>query len=339
MTVHKKAWELTKDTFVRFSDNGGSLLGAAIAFYTLLSIAPLLLVVLAVAGWVLGEEAARGQLVDQLSLYIGKDTAQMVSNLVQTLHDTQMGTNATLIGTVLVLWTAARLFGQLQDALNQLWHVRTEFKGLRISVLTLAYKKLVSFLLVLTVGAMFIAFIIATTVASALKGFLGDQLPGSYLLWSAAPTSIGLVLIGVLVTLLYRFLPDATVAWRDAAAGAAVTAVLFAIAEFPLSYYLAHQGVETAYGAAGSLVLLLLWVYYSAQIFFLGAQFTILVAEKGGRRLQPDATAILVEEVPVDKLAAMEAHDAGAEGPDRDDASDRSDGSDGSAVQPSASLH
>ena len=294
MSVLKKVWQLVYNTYTRFSDNGGSLLGAALAFYTIVSIAPLLLVLIAVAGFIFGDDVASGHLVGQLTAYVGEYTAKAVNELVQGLRRSQGGTHATLVGIVLVLWGASRLFGQLQDALNQLWQIRTEFKNIKESVLTLAYKKFISFLLVFAAGGAFVAVIIGSTVASTVKGIVGDDLPGSDFWWSAVPAMIVFVWMGILMAVFLRILPDATIAWRDAAMGSVVTAVLFGLAEFPLNYYLAHQGIETVYGAAGSLILFLFWVYYCAQIFFFGAQFAVVYGESQGRQLRPDASAVLL---------------------------------------------
>jgi membrane protein len=293
----RRAFTLIKDTFSRWSDNGGSLLGAALAFYTILSVAPLLLLVLAIVGAVLGEDAASGELYRELSRMMDGRAAHGVANLVKALRESHAG--ATLMGTLLLVWSGTRVFSQLQSALDQLWHIRTEVKDIKLSVVSTLYKQLIAVALVLLVGGLIIASVILSSLAALLKGALGSALPGSALVWGVANVGLTVSLLSCLFATIYRYLPDGAVGWRDAWVGACVTSALFVVAEYPLTYYLGRQGVETAWGAAGSLVVFLLWVYYSAQVFFLGAQFTVVYAEAHGRGVRPDPSAFLVREEPV----------------------------------------
>ncbi|HET6346166.1 MAG TPA: YihY/virulence factor BrkB family protein [Myxococcota bacterium] len=293
----RRGFTLIRDTFYRWSDNGGSLLGAALAFYTILSVAPLLLLVLAIVGAVLGEDAASGELYRELSRMMDGRAAHWVSNLVTALRESHAG--ATVMGTLVLVWSGTRVFSQLQSALDQLWRIRTEVKDIKLSIVSTLYKQLIAVGLVLLVGGLIIASVILSSLAALLKGALGEALPGSALVWGLANVGLTVSLLSCLFATIYRYLPDGAVGWRDAWVGACVTAVLFAVAEYPLTYYLGRQGVETAWGAAGSLVVFLLWVYYSAQVFFLGAQFTVVYAEAHGRGVQPDPSAFLVREEPV----------------------------------------
>jgi membrane protein len=294
----KRVFGLAKDTFYQWQDNGGSLLGAALAFYTILSVAPMLLLVLAVVGAVVGEDAASGELFRELRGVMDARAAHWLADLVKTLRQSHGG--ATLMGTVVLVWTGTRVFSQLQSALDQLWHIRTEVKDIKVSLLTTLYKQLLAVALVLLVGGLITAFIILSSVAAVLKGALGAALPGSGLVWGLTNICLTVTLLSCLFATIYRYLPDGVVSWRDARVGGLVTALLFVLAEYPLTYYLGTQGVDTAYGAAGSLVVFLLWVYYSAQVFFLGAQFTVVYAAANGRSVQPDATAFLIKEEPVE---------------------------------------
>jgi membrane protein len=295
----KSVYSLAKQAVMNFLDNGGPLLSAALAFYSILSIAPLALVAVYFAGLFFGEEAANAQLRHSLQDYVGEASADALASVMEKLRNSQGGRSASIVGFGLLFFGAARLFGQLQDALNQLWHVRTEFKTLKSGVLVTLYKKAVAFVLVVGFGALLSLLIVVSALSGAVKQVLGSSLPGSQWMWAVWPLVTTAVGICVAFTLIYRLMPDATVAWRDALVGAAVAGVLFALAEWPLSFYLSHQGVESAYGAAGSLVVLLLWIYYAAHIFFLGAQVSKVVADSQGRYLRPDAMAVLVRQVVV----------------------------------------
>lgn len=303
----RKLYEIGRDTIFRFLDNGGPLLSAALAFYSLISAAPVVLTAVFMAGLVFGEDAAAGTLQQQLSNYIGLESAQTVGKVVTALRKAQTGTHATLIGAGLILFTASRLFSQMQDALNQLWRVRTEFKDIKVGVLITFYKKLIALALVLTVGAGLTAFLLIMALASTAKDLLGTALPGADWLYRSVPGVCTTVLATAMFTMIYRWVPNARVAWRDAAIGAAVAAVLFTMAEWPLSYYLTHGGVDSALGAAGSFIVFPFWVYYSAQIFFIGAQLTRVLADKGGRQPRPDDMAVIIKEIPVEQPAADDA--------------------------------
>ena len=296
----RKLYEIGRDTVFRFLDNGGPLLSAALAFYSLISAAPVVLTAIFMAGLVFGEDAAAGTLQEQLSHWIGRDSAQTVGKVVTTLREAQTGTHATLIGAGLILFTASRLFGQLQDALNQLWRVRTEFKDIKVGVVITLYKKLIALALVLTLGAGFTIFLLFMAVAASVKGLLGSALPGAEWMWQMLPVLCTTALVMAMFTMIYRWVPNARVAWRDAAVGAAVAAVLFTGAEWPMSYYLTHGAVSSALGAAGSFIVFPFWVYYSAQIFFIGAQLCRVLADSAGRLPQPDEMAVIIKEIPVE---------------------------------------
>ena len=297
----RKLYEIGRDTVFRFLDNGGPLLSAALAFYSLISAAPVVLTAIFMAGLVFGEDAAAGTLQEQLSHYIGLESAQTVGKVVTALREAQTGTHATLIGAGLILFTASRLFSQLQDALNQLWRVRTEFKNIKAGVIITVYKKLIALALVLTIGAGLTTFLLIMAVASTAKGLLGTALPGAEWLYQSVPVVCTTLLITAMFTMIYRWVPNARVAWRDAAVGAAVAAVLFTMAEWPLSYYLTHGAVGSALGAAGSFIVFPFWVYYSAQIFFIGAQLCRVLADDAGRQPRPDDMAVIIKEIPVEQ--------------------------------------
>lgn len=279
---------LLRETAVGFSKRNGSTLAAAIAYQTLFSIAPLLVIAVAVAGWVFGEQAVAGELVSQIEGVVGPETAVLIQNLISSASQGSSGTIATFISVIIMFFGASGLFGQIKVALNQIWDVApppTE-TGLQ-GVIQAVKSKLLAFLLVILIGVLLLVLLAVTTVLSALGGYLSGWWVGGLL-----PVLNNVVLIGataVLFAIIFRILPDAEVAWRDVGLGALVTAVLFGLGEYLIGLYLSRTSAGSTYGAAGSLVVALLWVYYSAQIFLFGAEFTQVYANKFGSRVVSEA--------------------------------------------------
>lgn len=297
--IFRNAWRLGRRTVNQYLDNGGPLLGAALAFWAILSVAPLMLVVLSIIRWVLGDDATHNDLPGQLSVAVEPHAADWVESLVTNLQRSEAGPGAGVIGTLLLLWSASRLFQQMQDALNQLWRIRREAASVKQNVVTTVQRLASAMAMVFILGGTLVVAIILSTLAAGLRGAMGESLPGSHLAWSTLTLGLSMSLLGVLFTLVYRLLPDAHVSWSDSAVGASVTAVVFCATEYPLSFYLGSQGIDSAFGAAGSLVTFLLWVYYCAQVFFLGAQFTAVWAESHGRGIRPMAGARVLREGPL----------------------------------------
>lgn len=295
----RNAWRLGRQTINKFLDHGGPLLGAALAFWAILSVAPLMLVVLSIIRYVLGDAATQNDLPGQLSVAVEPHAADWVESLVNNLQRSEAGPGAGVIGSLLLVWSASRLFQQMQDALNQLWCIRRDATSVKQNVLTTLQRFGSAMAMVFILGGMLVVAITLSTLAAGLRGAMGETLPGSHLMWSTFTVGLSISLLGALFTLVYRLLPDAHVSWGDAAIGASVTALIFCATEYPLSYYLGSQGIDSAFGAAGSLVTFLLWVYYCAQVFFLGAQFTAVWAESRGRGIRPCEGARLVQEGPM----------------------------------------
>ena len=284
-----RAARLAKQTVSAFSDNGGPLLAAGLSFYALLSIGPLLLVVLALAGYVLEAvfEGSHADLVAHISGWMAPEAAHIAADLLTALRDAQETTQAGFLGTALLLWSATRLLRQLQDALHQLWNVRMTSASVTRSVWATIRQQAQIVGMLLLIGAMLVISVATGSASAAFRGAFGALLPGSELWWSAVTVGTTIACLTLLFALLLRILPAVTVAWRDAFVGAFVTALLFAALQYPLSYYLGQQGVPGLFGATGSLVMFLLWVYWAAQLFFLGAQFTLVWAHAHRRRLAP----------------------------------------------------
>ena len=273
---------LLKDTASAWSADYAPSMGAALSYYTLFSIAPLLLIVIAIAGFVFGADAARGEIFGQLAGLIGPDGAKAVEGLLQAADRPRQGVIATIAGVATLVLGATTVFGELQNALDRIWRApaRAASKGWW----NLLRTRLLSFGMILG-----IAFLLTVSlVASAAIAALGKWWGAAEILAHVLEVVLSFGLTTVLFALIYKFIPRVHVAWRDVWIGAAVTALLFAVGKFLIGLYLGKSSVASSFGAAGSLVVLMLWVYYSAQIFLFGSEFTWVYAhEHGSRRGEP----------------------------------------------------
>jgi len=280
MKVLSDGWRLLKDTVVSFIDDDALSRGAAIAFYTTTSMAPLLLIVIAIAGLAFGRDAARNAIISQLSGLMGVQTAEVLQSAVASAAGKSSGIVATIIGIITLIATASGVFGEMQSALNAIWKVTP--KGTTVSRLIRA--RATSLGLVAALGFL---LMVSLAMSAALAAF-GDQLnavlPFGKLILSAVNFVVSLILIGVLFAAIYKILPDRRLEWRDVIVGAAATALLFTVGKSLIGWYIGSSAVASSYGAAGALIVLLLWVYYSAEIFLLGAEFTKVYANRHGSK-------------------------------------------------------
>lgn len=275
----KTIWVLFKETFSEWSEDKASRLAAALAYYTVFSIAPLLIIAIAVAGLVFGQEAARGQLDNQIQGLVGQQSAELIQTMVESASKPTSGIIATVLAIATILFGASGLFGQLQEALNTIWEV--EPKPGR-GILGIIKDRFLSFTMVLGIGFLLLVSLVLSALLSALDTYLTDLLPGSIYLLQILNFVISFGVITLLFAMIYKILPDVKIAWSDVWIGAAVTSLLFALGKFLIGLYLGRSSAGSAYGAAGSLVILLLWIYYSAQILLFGAEFTQVYAKKYG---------------------------------------------------------
>lgn len=275
-------WPLLRETFRDFSRHGGRVLSGSIAFYALLSFVPLVLVALAIAGALVDEEAARGALVHDLSRWVGEDGGRTIATL---LRRPDVGFRiASVPSIVLAVYASTRLFGALVYAIHQMWGVRARSGGgLKGMAQKQLRKRALSFAMVILVGVVLVALVIAKTTFAAMT---------KHLHWSHGAEVLeilGSLVITILVfAALFRVLPDVVIATRDLIVGATVTALLFSLGANLIAVYVGRKAIGSTFGAAGSVVLLLLWVHYSAQIFFLGVSFTAVWARSRGRPIAPN---------------------------------------------------
>jgi membrane protein len=273
------------DTTLSFIDDEALSRGAAIAFYAITSLAPVLLIVIAVAGLVFGQEAAQNAISGQFSALMGKQAADLLESVIASASAESSGVLATIVGMVTLIATASGVFGEMQAALNTIWKTRS--RGTILSRLVRA--RIASLGLV---GALGFLLIVSLAVSAGLTAFANhlDTLPVGALFLSVLNFAISLLLFAVLFGAIYKVLPDRTLQWKDVVVGALMTSVLFNLGKTVIGWYLGSSAVASSYGAAGGLIVLLLWVYYSAQIFLFGPEFTKIYANAhGSKRKRPVA--------------------------------------------------
>jgi membrane protein len=294
-------WALLKESIDLWTSNNAFQLAGALAFYTLFSLAPLLIIVISITGMVFGEEAVRGEIASQIDQYIGSDAAAMVQEAVRNSRIEEAGILPTLLGVGAVLFGATTVFAQLQAALNAIWGVtaRPSRRGIVVFVLS----RIVSFGMVLVIGFLLLMSFLMTMAVRAMVRFAEHWIPFPSVFVSSLDLGISLVVAFLLFGLIFKVLPDVRLSWGNVARGAALTAVLFVLGQYFISLYLTHSGPASTYGAAGALVLILMWVYYSALIIFFGAAFTRANVRRRGGIIHPSAGAVkvhteIVEEPP-----------------------------------------
>ncbi|HSP96212.1 MAG TPA: YihY/virulence factor BrkB family protein [Candidatus Dormibacteraeota bacterium] len=268
------AWNVVQETYARWSADDGPRLAASLAFYTMFSLAPLLVVAIAIAGLFLGREAVHGQLVAQIVDLVGRDGASAIEDLIA--HASRAGESvvASAIGFLVLLFGASSVVGELKASLNTIWDV--PYGG--TAVLGFVRERLMSIALVLGIGfVLLVSLVISACLAAASQYLHGDVAAG---LWIAVNVAVTLCIESALFALMFKLLPDAHVRWAEVWFGALCTAVLFELGKLLVGLYLGRAGLASAYGAAGSLVVVLVWVYYSAQILFFGAELTRVVAQR-----------------------------------------------------------
>lgn len=273
-------WEVLREAANEWMEDKASQLGAAMAFYSVLSLAPLLVIAIAIAALVFGEQEAKDQLAEQMTELMGPAGAEAVVSLIQQAQQPRAGTIAALLGLATLLFGASGVFGQLQDAMNTIWEVKPQPLG----VWGYIRSRFLSFAMVLGTGFLLLASLVLSAWVTGISDLLARQMEGLDAIAQMANQLISFGIVMVLFALIFRMLPDTNVAWRDVWFGAAITALLFSIGKYLIGLYLGTSSVGSAYGAAGSLVVLVLWIYYSAQIMFFGAEITQVWARKFGSR-------------------------------------------------------
>lgn len=279
-------WTIIKQTFSEFLDDNVLKLSAALAYYTVFSLPAMLLILISVSGIFLGKDAIQGKLFWQINQYVGNDAGRQIQDILSKIALSENNVIATIIGAVMLVISATGIFGEIQDSINSIWGLRTKPKK---GLIKLVLNRLLSFSMILVLGFVLVVSLVLNSLLDAFIGRLDDVIPESILQYAFIINYI--LIIGVVSTLfagIFKVLPDAHVKWKDVYRGAFFTTFLFILGKFLISYYLQQTTVIASYGGAGSLIILLLWVYYSAMILYLGAEFTQVYAQHLGSAITPN---------------------------------------------------
>ena len=275
-----EGWRLLKQTYAEWGEDDAAQLAASLAYYTIFSLAPLLVVAIAVAGLVFGREAVQGEIVRQIDGVVGPDGARAIQDLIVNASQPTESVLASLVGFLALLFGASGVVGQLKAALNRIWEVPAKSAGF----LGVVRERLTSFALVLGIGFVLLVSLAINAALTAAGTYLGASVFGDESVWLSLNVIVTFGVEAALFALMFKLLPDTDVRWAEVWIGAAVTALLFEVGKLLVGIYLGRAGIGSAYGAAGSLIVVLVWVYYSAQILFFGAEFTQVYARHRPRR-------------------------------------------------------
>lgn len=305
----KQFFSLLKEAAAGWQADNASRLAASLAYYALFSVAPAIMIALAVAGFAFGREAAESRLFSQITQWVGPESAEMIQTLLASLD--RPGSNLLLAtaGLAAVFYGASNLFGQLGDALNTVWNVAPDPER---GTMAFIKNRLSAFAMVLTVGFLLLVSLFVSAAITTVDEFFAHLVPelvNWVLLLRIVDLLLSFLLITALVAAVYKVLPNVTIAWRDVLVGAAVTAFFFTLSKFLVGLYLGYSGVSSAYGAAGSIILLMLWIYYMAQVFLFGAEFTYVYANTHGSRIRTGRYGITVQRQFVTAQAKVVAKD------------------------------
>jgi len=285
--------EVFKAAFAEWSDDKASRLAAALAYYSAISLAPLLIVLLGIAGLFFGREAATGRIAAQVQGLVGEQSAQVIQDIIKNADKPTTSLISSIIGTVILLLGASGVFGALQDGLDTVWEVKPKpGRG----VLGIIKDRFLSLTMVLGVGFLLLVSLALSAALAAFGTYLGGVLPLPQLVLEIINLVLSFVVITLLFALIFKVLPDVEIAWNDVWIGAAITALLFTVGKLAIGLYLGRSAVGNSYGAAGSLVVILIWIYYSAQILFFGAELTQVYTNRYGSRIKPSKDAEPVTE-------------------------------------------
>lgn len=278
------ALTLLKETAKAWSEDDAMRLSAALAYYSVFSIAPILIIAISIAGAVFGEEAARGAIESQLAGAIGRDAAMAVEGMIEGARESGKNGIMAVLGSAILVFSASGLFSQLKDAMNAIWEIEPA-KG--AGVMAFIRGRAMSISMVLVIGFLLLVSLVLSASVAATTGYLERLFPVPGFVWQLGSFVITMLVVTLLFAMIFKILPDAEIGWRDVWAGAILTAALFSIGKLLLGLYLGRDEAASTYGAAGALVLLLSWVYYSANILLFGAEFTQVSARLSGRQIEP----------------------------------------------------
>lgn len=297
----KDFWFILKDSATNFMANGDIKFSAALSYYTIFSLAPMLLLALMVGGFVFGQDAVQGHLFEQMNGLVGDDVSAQIENMLAKISLNKNTFVATVIGIITLIVGATSMFGEIQSTINRIWGIKTKpSKG----IITLLFNRLLSFTMVLIIGFLLMVSLAASAIIDLLNTKIIHLLPDfSYFIMNVVSNIVSLFIVSVLFMLIFKFLPDAMIRLKDAFVGAIFTSALFLLGKYLIGIYLTSMANADIFGAAGSIIILLLWVYYSSILLYFGAEFTKSYALNQGQGIQANKYSILVQykEIEIDR--------------------------------------
>ncbi len=315
----KNSWTLLYRAFNAFWDDNALKMSASLAYYTIFAIAPLLLIIVSLAGIIYGQEAAQGKIFAELNKFLGSDAANQVQEIIKNISASQDTTFAIVIGSITLFVGTTGVFVEIQDSINEIWRVKAKPKTGWKKLIT---NRILSFSMVIGLGFLLIVSLVINGVVLALSEKLQIYFPDlTILVINVFNLLLTFIVISALFGIIFKFLPDVLIDWKDVRMGAFFTALLFMIGKFIIGLYIEKVGPGTTYGAAGSLIVILIWVYYTSAILFFGAEFTQVYADCYGGKIKPAPYAVhvmQVEKVVEVKVLPPQDHDKTYEGTDKE---------------------
>jgi membrane protein len=292
-------WGLLSRTFIEFSNDKAVKLSASLAYYTIFALPPMLLVIITTVGMIYGQEAVQGRVFTQLDQLVGANAAAQIQDTIRNISMSKDTRLANIIGIATLILGATGVFTEIQDSINIIWGIKAKPKR---GWLRMVLNRLVSFSMVIAIGFILLVALVLEALLVAFNGKLKEYFPDiTVYVFQGINFTVSFFVTSLLFAIIFKALPDARIKWRDVSIGAMVTAGLFMIGKFLIGYYLGQSALGTTYGAAGSVIILLLWVYYSSIILFFGAEFTQVYAYRYGSRVTPRPYAVWVEQKEIER--------------------------------------
>lgn len=294
----KGIWEILKESFKGFGQDKLTRLSGSLAYCTIFSFGPLLIVIIFLSSLIFGQQAVEGQIYRQLDDFLGKDTALQLQEIIKNATIKGKGILAAIIGFVTLIFAATAVFAEIQDSINSIWGLKPKPKKGWLKILK---NRLLSFSVIISLGFLLVVSLGISAVIDALSDYLQSIFPDvAVIIFYIINQLVTLIIVGSIFAVVFKVLPDAKIRWKDVFAGAVVTAILFMLGKFAISFYISEASIGTTYGAAGSLVVLLIWTYYSSLILYFGAEFTKAYAVRYGLPIYPNEYAVTVKQVEVE---------------------------------------
>jgi len=296
----KHVWKIISTTFINFSNDNGLKLSSSLAYYTIFSIAPLLILIISMAGFFLGDAAATNRLYPQIAHYVGSAAALQIQSVLKTLQISGKSGIGVIIGVIALFIGASGIFLEIQDSLNMIWHVKAKPKRGWVKLIK---NRFLSFSLIISLGFLLLVSLLINILITALGEWIENFMPAlTGLIIRGINLGLTFIIISMLFAIIFKFLPDVKIKWKDVRSGAFFTSLLFMFGQYIINLYVQYTAKHTAFGAAGSILVILVWIYYTSAILYIGAEYTQVYAEAVGSKIEPAEYAVLVKQTEIETV-------------------------------------